>query len=65
MTTASKPGEIAAAIKDGYRITVHASHFPFPSRILEEGTVHARVDHAARAIFCSQEWFDKARQGTA
>jgi hypothetical protein len=65
MTTASQPGEIAAAIKAGYRVTVHKTFFPFESRDQKEGTVHAVVDHGAQAIFCSQEWFDKCRQGTA
>ena len=62
MTTAPLPGEIAKALADGYRVTVHALHFPFTSRIPEEGTVHAVVDHGAQAIFCSQEWFDKSRK---
>lgn len=63
MTTAV--GEIQKAIRDGYRIAVHASHFPFTSRHPEEGIVHAVVDHGARAIFCSQEWKDKLPKGDA
>jgi len=61
----SKPGEIAAAIKAGYRIAVHNQFFPFTSRAPEEGIVHAVVDHGARAIFCSQEWKDKLPKGDA
>lgn len=57
MTTGPEPGEISKAVYDGYRITVHDKFFPFVSVLRE--VVHAKVDHGARAIFCSREWFDK------
>ncbi len=53
------PGEIAKALRDGYRVTVHADDFPYKSRTVEGTIIHAVVDHGARAVFCSQEWFDK------
>lgn len=49
------PGEVAAAIKAGYRVTVHQTHFPYADPRGGE-MIHAEVDHAALAIFCSQEW---------
>jgi hypothetical protein len=55
-------GEISQAVYEGYRIEVHARFFPFPGtdeHCQPDGTtVHAVVDKGARAIFCSQEWFD-------
>jgi hypothetical protein len=58
----STPGEIAKAIRDGYRVAVHASHFPFKRHGGDDAeTVHAVVDHGARAIFCSTEWYEKSR----
>lgn len=51
---------IELALFDGYRVTVHAQHFPYESLDLERpGPVHAVVDDGARAIYCSQEFFDK------
>jgi hypothetical protein len=53
-------GEISKAIYDGYHIAVHERFFPFDA-LNDEGmseTVHAQVDHGAKAIFCSQQWFD-------
>jgi hypothetical protein len=62
----SNPGEINAALRSGYRVTVHDKFFPYESLDpTRPGTVHAVVDHAAQAIYCSQEWFDKARAVTA
>jgi hypothetical protein len=58
-------GEIAAAIKAGYRIAVHKSFFPFESRDVPPVTVHAVVDHGAQAIFCSEEWYAKSRPVSA
>lgn len=61
----STVGEVHAAMKSGYRIAVHRAFFPFESHDPKNpGTVHAVVDHGARAIFCSQEWFDKSRTVT-
>lgn len=58
----SAPGEISQAQRDGYRVTVHDRFFPFErlnSATGEKEVVHAVVDHAVQAIFCSREWFDK------
>lgn len=50
-----------AARRAGYRIAVHDKHFPFESlNPVRPGTVHAVVDHGARAIFCSQVYADAA-----
>ncbi len=69
MTDTTQPGEISAAIRAGYRIAQHRSFFPFealdPDKPGTTRTVHAVVDHGARAIFCSQEWYEKSRQGAA
>lgn len=58
----SEPGEISAALKSGYRVTVHG--FFFPHTVINHDTgerkiVHAEVAHGARAVFCSQEWAEK------
>jgi hypothetical protein len=58
-------GELAKALAAGYRVAVHKSHFPYPSRNPEEGIVHAVVDHGARAIFCSREWFESLPKAEA
>lgn len=67
MTTANQPGEIFAAIKAGYRIAPQPTFFPFeaidPDKPGTTQTIHAVVDHGARSIFCSNEWFMKSRQG--
>lgn len=58
----TEPGAINAALRIGFRVVVHDKHFPYESlNPAKPGTVHAVVDYGARAIFCSQEWFDKAR----
>lgn len=53
-------GEISKAIYEGYRIAVHDRFFPFNAQQPDGriDTVHNAVDHGARAIFCSREWFD-------
>lgn len=51
-----QPGEITAAIKSGYRITPHPTFFPHQD--LTGETIHAEVDHAVRAVFCSVEFFE-------
>jgi hypothetical protein len=64
-----EPGAIHAALAAGYRVVVHKSFFPYealdPASPGTTRTVHAEVDHGARAIFCSQEWFDKSRKVSA
>ncbi len=56
------PGEIVAALAQGYRVEPQPKFFPFESLSpTTPGTVHAVVDHGARAIFCSAEWFEKSR----
>lgn len=60
----SAPGELHAALRDNYRVAVQERFFPYVSTNPNEpGTVHAVVDHGARAIFCSREWFDALRRG--
>lgn len=49
-----EPGEINAALRAGYRVTVHDEFFPFTAHTGE--LIHAKVDHGARAVFCSTEW---------
>lgn len=50
-----------AARRAGYRVAVHDKFFPFESiNPARPGTVHAVVDHGARAIFCSQVYADAA-----
>lgn len=64
----SQPGEIAAAMKAGYRISIHDRFFPWDAIDRETGekrTVHAVVDHGAQAIFCSREWFEKLPKESA
>jgi hypothetical protein len=58
----STVGEVAAAIRAGYRVAIHAQFFPFRRHGGDDAEiVHAVVDHGARAIFCSQEWYEKSR----
>lgn len=59
------PGELAAALRAGYRVTVHDGHFPFDAFFgPDAGVVHAVVDHGARAIFCSTEWAAKCAKAS-
>ena len=44
------PGEITAALAQGYRVSVHRNLFPYESlNPALPGTVHAVVDHGAKA----------------
>lgn len=49
-------GELSRAMFNGYRVAVHDKFFPWTN--LDGVIVHAHIDHGARAVFCSREWFD-------
>jgi len=53
-----EPGDVSRALREGYRVAVHDRFFPFESRAKPGTMVHAVVDHGARAVFCSREFFD-------
>lgn len=58
--TPPKIGDLSKAFHVGYRVTVHGKFFPYNGHDAEgnEVAIHAQIDHGARAIFCSQEWYD-------